>query len=48
MKIENIAEELANADPFQSWWPFIIAGVVFLITIIRCVNGTIKFIVKHF
>jgi FlaA1/EpsC-like NDP-sugar epimerase len=38
--MDEIAEKLKDADPFASWWPFIIAGVVFLATTVKAyMNG---------
>lgn len=46
--LDEIREQLENADPFKSWWPFIIAGAVFLLSIIKtfmsgqyCPNGNL-------
>jgi hypothetical protein len=33
--MESIKETLTNADPFQSWWPFVTAGLMFIATVIR-------------
>lgn len=46
--LEDIKDKLVNADPFKSWWPFIIAGAVFLVSTIKsymagqqCPNGNL-------
>lgn len=46
--MEDIKDKLVNADPFKSWWPFVIAGVVFLVSTIKsymagqqCPNGNL-------
>lgn len=46
--IEEMQALLRDADPFKSWWPFIIAGAVFLISNIKsymsgqyCPNGNL-------
>lgn len=44
MDMDKLRDQIANADPFQSWWPFILAGAVFLITIIRYIIYSILFI----
>lgn len=48
MLMDEIKEKLLGADPFASWWPFIVAGAVFLITTIKaymngqyCPNGNL-------
>lgn len=44
--LDEIQAQLEDADPFRSWWPFIIAGAVFLGSTIKaymsgqyCPNG---------
>ena len=37
--MDQIKAHLAEADPFASWWPFILSGIVFLITTIRVHMG---------
>ncbi|XP_055616010.1 retinol dehydrogenase 12 [Toxorhynchites rutilus septentrionalis] len=37
--MDEIKAALADADPFSSWWPFIISGIVFLITTVRMYMG---------
>lgn len=37
--MDDVKKALVEADPFASWWPFIAAGVVFLITIIKYALG---------
>ncbi|XP_039433889.1 retinol dehydrogenase 13 [Culex pipiens pallens] len=37
--MDEIKAALADADPFSSWWPFVISGVVFLITTVRMYMG---------
>lgn len=44
--LDEIKAQLEDADPFRSWWPFIIAGAVFLGSTIKaymsgqyCPNG---------
>lgn len=46
--MEDIKDKLVNADPFKSWWFFVIAGVVFLVSSInsymagqQCPNGNL-------
>lgn len=46
--LEEIQAQLKDADPFKSWWPFVIAGVVFLVSTIKsymsgqlCPNGNL-------
>lgn len=46
--LEDIKDKLVNADPFKSWWPFVIAGAVFLVSTIKsymagqqCPNGNL-------
>lgn len=46
--MEDIKDKLVNADPFKSWWPFVIAGAVFLASTIKsymagqqCPNGNL-------
>jgi 3-oxoacyl-ACP reductase-like protein len=46
--LDEIQEQLKTADPFKSWWPFIIAGAVFLVSTIKsymsgqyCPNGNL-------
>lgn len=48
MLMDEIKEKLLGADPFASWWPFIVAGAVFLVTTIKaymngqyCPNGNL-------
>lgn len=36
---EELATQLKDADPFKSWWPFIIAGAVFLVSTIKSYMG---------
>lgn len=36
---EEIKALLQDADPFKSWWPFIIAGAVFLISTVKAFMG---------
>lgn len=36
---EEIAKLFNDADPFKSWWPFIVAGAVFLISNIKSYMG---------
>lgn len=45
---DEIQAHLKDADPFKSWWPFIIAGVVFLVSTMKsymsgqmCPNGNL-------
>lgn len=45
---DEIKALLQDADPFKSWWPFIIAGAVFLVSTIKsfmggmyCLNGNL-------
>lgn len=45
---DEIQERLKDADPFKSWWPFIIAGAVFIISNLKsymsgqfCPNGNL-------
>lgn len=45
---DEIQEKLVNSDPFSSWWPFIIAGAVFVVSTIKsymsgqhCPNGNL-------
>lgn len=33
--LEEIKAQLENADPFRTWWPYIVAAVVFLGTIVK-------------
>lgn len=33
--MDQLKQTLSEADPFASWWPFIIAGAVFLVTIVK-------------
>ncbi|XP_058443792.1 retinol dehydrogenase 12 [Malaya genurostris] len=37
--MDDIKAALADADPFASWWPFIISGIVFLIATVRLYMG---------
>ncbi|XP_058817901.1 retinol dehydrogenase 12 [Topomyia yanbarensis] len=37
--MDEIRAALADADPFASWWPFIISGIVFLIATVRLYMG---------
>lgn len=37
--IEEIKTLLEDADPFKSWWPFLIAGAVFLASTIKSYMG---------
>ncbi|XP_001662674.2 retinol dehydrogenase 13 [Aedes aegypti] len=37
--MDDIKAALADADPFSSWWPFVISGIVFLISTIRMYMG---------
>nr|XP_040219480.2 retinol dehydrogenase 13 [Anopheles coluzzii] len=37
--MEEIKKALAEADPFASWWPFIVAGIVFVIGTVRTYMG---------
>uniref|UniRef100_A0A182IYF6 Ketoreductase domain-containing protein n=1 Tax=Anopheles atroparvus TaxID=41427 RepID=A0A182IYF6_ANOAO len=37
--MEEIKTALAEADPFASWWPFVLAGVVFVVGTIRTFMG---------
>uniref|UniRef100_A0A182RVU0 Ketoreductase domain-containing protein n=1 Tax=Anopheles funestus TaxID=62324 RepID=A0A182RVU0_ANOFN len=37
--MDEIKKALSEADPFASWWPFIIAGIVFVIGTIRTYMG---------
>jgi 3-oxoacyl-ACP reductase-like protein len=46
--LDDIQEKIVNSDPFASWWPFIIAGAVFLVSTIKsymsgqyCPNGNL-------
>jgi hypothetical protein len=46
--LDDIQEKIVNSDPFSSWWPFIIAGAVFLVSTIKsymsgqfCPNGNL-------
>lgn len=48
MLMDEIKEKLLGADPWASWWPFIIAGSVFLVTTLKaymngqyCPNGNL-------
>lgn len=33
--LQEISAKLEDADPFRTWWPFIVAGAVCLGTIIK-------------
>ncbi|XP_053678745.1 retinol dehydrogenase 12 [Anopheles nili] len=37
--MDEIKTALAEADPFASWWPFILAGIVFVVGTIRTYMG---------
>lgn len=37
--MDQIKSNLENADPLGSWFPFIVAGIVFLVTVIRAYMG---------
>uniref|UniRef100_A0A182MF26 Uncharacterized protein n=1 Tax=Anopheles culicifacies TaxID=139723 RepID=A0A182MF26_9DIPT len=37
--MDEIKKALSEADPFASWWPFILAGVVFVIGTVRTYMG---------
>uniref|UniRef100_A0A182K117 Uncharacterized protein n=1 Tax=Anopheles christyi TaxID=43041 RepID=A0A182K117_9DIPT len=37
--MEEIKKALVEADPFASWWPFIVAGIVFVIGTVRTYMG---------
>lgn len=38
--MDEIVEKLKDSDPFGTWWPFIIAGLVFLATTVKAyMNG---------
>lgn len=36
---DEIKAALQDADPFKSWWPFIVAGIVFLVSTIKSYMG---------
>lgn len=37
--MDELREQLENADPFRTWWPFIITAAVFLATTIKSYMG---------
>ncbi|KFB38935.1 short-chain dehydrogenase [Anopheles sinensis] len=37
--MEEIKTALAEADPFASWWPFVLAGIVFVVGTVRTFMG---------
>ncbi|XP_055610299.1 retinol dehydrogenase 12 [Uranotaenia lowii] len=37
--MDQIKAAVAEADPFSSWWPFVISGIVFLVSTIRMYMG---------
>ncbi|XP_053681889.1 retinol dehydrogenase 13 [Sabethes cyaneus] len=37
--MDDIKAALADADPFSSWWPFVISGIVFVIATVRMYMG---------
>lgn len=37
--MDEIKAQLEDADPFRSWWPFIIAGAVFVVSTIKAYMG---------
>lgn len=39
--MDHIKEELANADPFKTWWPFIISVMAAVAITIRSLSPTI-------
>lgn len=46
--LDEIKAQLQDVDPFKSWWPFIVAGVVFVVTSVKsymsgqfCPNGNL-------
>lgn len=45
---EDLKKHFMEGDPFATWWPFLVAGLVFLVTTIKLVtsievNYSIKF-----
>lgn len=37
--MDDIQEAFRDADPFKTWWPFIISGLVFLVATIKAYMG---------
>lgn len=40
--MDQIQSEIVDADPFKSWWPFIIAGFVGFAVMIRFLFNSIN------
>lgn len=37
--LDEIKAQFQDADPFKTWWPFLVAGAVFLISTIKSYMG---------
>jgi hypothetical protein len=37
--MEEILEAFRDADPFKTWWPFVITGIVFVVATIKSYMG---------